>query len=293
MKISTRGRYALRLMTDVAAHDSHGFVSLKDVAERQEISLKYLEQILPALSKKGAMRGLSTTVSKLGLTLRGSYGESGETSGDIYQLSNQVTLGISEKAAIQNLKSIALQIAAQERAAREELFKTQLRAILRASAYGRLSLMLPMIVSVDEVRQSKRLLSESMDELRRENKAFDTEIELGIMVETPAAAIMCEELADEVDFFSVGTNDLTQYTLAADRQNPALCRLCDENQEPVLRLIEHAAEAIHRTGGWIGICGELAADLHLTQRFADMRIDELSVSPPYLLGVRGKVTECL
>lgn len=177
--------------------------------------------------------------------------------------------------------------------AREELFKTQLRAILRASAFGRLSLMLPMIVSVDEVRQSKRLLSESMDELRRENKAFDAEIELGIMVETPAAAIMCEELADEVDFFSVGTNDLTQYTLAADRQNPALCRLCDENQEPVLRLIEHASEAIHRTGGWIGICGELAADLHLTQRFADMRIDELSVSVPYLLGVRGKVTECV
>lgn len=177
--------------------------------------------------------------------------------------------------------------------AREELFKTQLRAILRASAFGRLSLMLPMIVSVDEVRQSKRLLSECMDELRRENHAFDAEIELGIMIETPAAAIMCEELANEVQFFSVGTNDLTQYTLAADRQNPALCRLCDENHEPVLRLIEHAAEAIHRTGGWIGICGELAADLHLTQRFADMRIDELSVSVPYLLGVRGKVTECV
>ena len=177
--------------------------------------------------------------------------------------------------------------------AREDLFKTQLRAILRASAYGSISLMLPMIVSVDEVRQSKRLLSECMDELRRENKAFDAEIELGIMIETPAAAIICEELATEVDFFSVGTNDLTQYTLAADRQNPALCRLCDENREPVLRLIECAAEAIHRTGGWIGICGELAADLHLTQRFADMRIDELSVSVPYLLGVRGKVTECL
>ena len=177
--------------------------------------------------------------------------------------------------------------------AREELFKTQLRAILRASAYGSLSLMLPMIVSVDEVRQSKRLLKECMDELRGENKAFDAEIELGIMIETPAAAIMCEELSDEVNFFSVGTNDLTQYTLAADRQNPALCHLCDENQEPVLRLIERSAKAIHRTGGWIGICGELAADLHLTQRFADMRIDELSVSVPYLLGVRGKVTECL
>ncbi len=176
--------------------------------------------------------------------------------------------------------------------AREDLFKTQLRAILRASALGHLSLMLPMIVSVDEVRQSKRLLEECKDELRMENKRFDPEPELGIMIETPAAVMMSEELACEVDFFSVGTNDLTQYTLAADRQNPALARICEENQEPVLRMIKTAADAIHRTGGWIGICGEMAADLHLTQHFADMRIDELSVSVPYLLGVRGKVTEC-
>ncbi len=176
--------------------------------------------------------------------------------------------------------------------AREDLFKTQLRAILRASAFGRLAIMLPMIVSVDEVRQSKRLLSECMDELRRENQRFDAEPELGIMIETPAAVMMSDELAAEVDFFSVGTNDLSQYTLAADRQNPALARLCEENTEPILRMIEMASRAIHRHGGWIGICGEMAADLHLTQRFADLRIDELSVSVPYLLGLRGKVTEC-
>ena len=176
---------------------------------------------------------------------------------------------------------------------RESLFKTQLRAILRASAFGSLSLMLPMIVSVDEVRRSRRLLEECMVELRREGKKFDPEIELGIMIETPAAAIMSEELAREVDFFSVGTNDLTQYTLAADRQNPTLAKLCEENREPVLRLISQACESIHRAGGWIGICGEMAADLLLTQRFADMRIDELSVSVPYLLGLRGKVTECM
>lgn len=176
--------------------------------------------------------------------------------------------------------------------AREELFKTQLRALLRASSFGRLSVMLPMIVSVDEVRQSKRLLEECRAELRREGRHFEEDIELGIMIETPAAAIMSEELAQEVDFFSVGTNDLTQYTLAADRQNPALAKLCDDNREPILRLIAKAANAIHSTGGWIGICGEMAADLHLTQRFADMRIDELSVSVPYLLGLRGKVTEC-
>ena len=175
---------------------------------------------------------------------------------------------------------------------REDLFKTQLRAILRASAVGTISLMLPMIVSVDEVRHSKRLIEECKEELQRAGKAFDPDVELGIMIETPAAAIMSEELASEVNFFSVGTNDLTQYTLAADRQNPALARLCEENREPVLRLIERSADAIHRNGGWIGICGEIAADLHLTQRFADMRIDELSVSVPYLLGLRGKVTEC-
>ena len=176
--------------------------------------------------------------------------------------------------------------------AREDLFKTQLRAILRASAYGRLSIMLPMIVSVDEVRQSKRILSECMDELRRENQRFDAEPEIGIMIETPASVMMSDELAAEVDFFSVGTNDLSQYTLAADRQNPALARLCEENTEPILRMIEKAAQSIHRHGGWIGVCGEMAADLYLTQRFADMQVDELSVSPPYLLGVRGKVCEC-
>ena len=131
-----------------------------------------------------------------------------------------------------------------------------------------------------------------MQELQAEGKQFDTELEFGIMIETPAAALMSRELAAQVDFFSVGTNDLVQYTLAADRQNPALSTLCQENREPVLRLIEMSAQAIHRTGGWIGICGEMAADLDLTQTFADLRIDELSVSVPYLLGVRGRVTEC-
>jgi len=176
--------------------------------------------------------------------------------------------------------------------AREELFKTQIRAILRASAFGSLSMMLPMVVSVDEVRHSKRLIEECKEELRSKGVGFEPHMEFGIMIETPAAAIMSEELAHEVDFFSVGTNDLIQYTLAADRQNPALERLCQDNREPVLRLIKKSADAIHHNGGWIGICGEIAADLHLTQTFADMRIDELSVSVPYLLGVRGKVTEC-
>ena len=176
--------------------------------------------------------------------------------------------------------------------AREEMFKTQLRAILRASAHGTVSVMIPMIVSAEEIRDCRRLLEECKAELSREGIGYDAGIEFGIMIETPAAAIMSDELAAEVDFFSVGTNDLTQYTLAADRQNAALDTLCERNREPVLRLIENAARAIHERGGWIGICGELAADLCLTQRFADMKIDELSVSVPYLLGVREKVIEC-
>lgn len=176
--------------------------------------------------------------------------------------------------------------------AREKLFKTQLRAILRASAKGSVSVMIPMIISVEEVRRCRYLLEECKKDLLREGKSFDPKIEFGIMIETPAAAIMSVELAAEVDFFSVGTNDLTQYTLAADRQNPFVANLGEKNGEPVMRLIEQAADAIHARGGWIGICGEMAADLRLTQRFADMGIDELSVSPPYLLGVREKVTEC-
>ena len=175
---------------------------------------------------------------------------------------------------------------------REEIFKTQLRAILRASAFGALSIMLPMIISVEEVRKTKRLIEECKQELFARRVRYDTDPELGIMIETPAAAIMCEELAEEVDFFSVGTNDLSQYTLAADRQNPAVSQLCDENREPILRLIRYAATAIHRRGGWIGICGEMAADPSVTQLFADMQIDELSVSPPYLLGLRENVMKC-
>ncbi|MBO5313083.1 MAG: phosphoenolpyruvate--protein phosphotransferase [Clostridia bacterium] len=176
---------------------------------------------------------------------------------------------------------------------RRELFKTQLRAILRASAYGTISIMLPMIISVQEVRECKSILEECKRELSTQGVQFDSKIELGIMIETPASAIMSESLAKEVDFFSVGTNDLTQYTLAVDRQNARVAHLCEENYEPVLRLIKMASEAIHREGGWIGVCGEMAADLSLTQQLVSLRVDELSVSAPYLLGVRGKVSECI
>jgi phosphotransferase system enzyme I (PtsI) len=172
------------------------------------------------------------------------------------------------------------------------LFCEQIRAILRASAHGKVALMLPMIVSVDEVRACRELIAECMQTLDARGKCFDKTLEVGIMIETPAAAIMCRELAAEVDFFSIGTNDLLQYTLAADRQNPHVEELCRSNREPVLRLMQSAADAIHKRGGWIGICGELAADLTLTQCFCDMHVDELSVSAPYLLGLRERVLAC-
>ncbi len=175
---------------------------------------------------------------------------------------------------------------------RKEAFKVQLRAILRASVFGKASVMLPMIVSENEVIKCKALLEECKNELFDENYEFDSKIELGIMIETPASAIMSDVLAKHVDFFSVGTNDLTQYTLAIDRQNPKVSHIAEENKEAVLRLIAYSSEQIHKNGGWIGICGELGADLTLTQKFVDMKIDELSVSSPYLLGVRKRVGEC-
>ena len=172
------------------------------------------------------------------------------------------------------------------------LFCEQIRAILRASAHGKVALMLPMIVSVEEVRACRELITECMQALSLRGQDYDKDMEIGIMIETPAAAILCRELAAEVDFFSVGTNDLLQYTLAADRQNPHVAELCRTCREPVLRLVAAASDAIHERGGWIGICGELAADLSLTQRFCDMRVDELSVSAPYLLELRERVLAC-
>ena len=170
-----------------------------------------------------------------------------------------------------------------------EIFKTQLRALLRASVYGTLSIMFPMIISLEEIQKIKRILEEVKQELRTENIPFREKIETGIMIETPAAALISDILAPEVDFFSVGTNDLVQYTLAADRQNPKLDSFVDTHHEAVMRLIQFAAENAHKHGKWIGICGELGADTTLTERFLKMGIDELSVSPSYILTVRDQV----
>lgn len=173
-----------------------------------------------------------------------------------------------------------------------ELFRTQLRAICRASAYGPVSVMVPMISVPHEVLRCREILEKVQSELAAERIPFDAKMPFGIMLETPAAAVLSAELARMVDFFSVGTNDLIQYTLAADRQNPALSELCESGLEPVLRLVATAAENAHAAGIWLGICGELAANPALTQRFIDIGVDELSVSPPYVLPLRERIADC-
>lgn len=175
---------------------------------------------------------------------------------------------------------------------RPEIFKTQLRALYRASVYGDLGIMFPMITSVSEVQRVLAVCDEVKAELREQGIEYSENVELGIMIETPAAAVISDKLAPMVDFFSVGTNDLTQYTLACDRQNPDIEQFCDTHHEAILRLIEMSAENAHKNGAWIGICGELAADTTLTETFLRMGIDELSVSPTFVLKVRDAVRKC-
>ena len=169
-----------------------------------------------------------------------------------------------------------------------EIFKTQLRAIYRAAAFGTVSIMFPMIISVEEIRKIKAIVEEVKAELTQEGISYG-EAELGIMIETPAAALISDELAKEVEFFSIGTNDLTQYTLAIDRQNQKLEPFYDAHHPAVLKLIEMTIENGHKAGIWVGICGELAADDTLTETFLDMGLDELSVSPTYILKLREKI----
>jgi phosphotransferase system enzyme I (PtsI) len=158
--------------------------------------------------------------------------------------------------------------------------------------YGTLGIMFPMIASVWEIRRIHEIIEKVKMELRSEGKPFSNDVRLGVMIETPAAAIISDDLAKEVDFFSIGTNDLTQYTLAADRQNETLGRFCDPHHKAVLRLIRQVVENAHRQGVRVGICGELGADLTMTKTFLALGIDELSVTPSKVLEVRSKVRSC-
>lgn len=173
---------------------------------------------------------------------------------------------------------------------RTAIFKTQLRAIYRASAFGTASIMFPMIISVNEIIRIKEIVEEVKAELTAEGCEMG-EVELGIMIETPAAVMISEELAKEVEFFSIGTNDLTQYTLAIDRQNQNLDSIYDSHHPAILRMIQMTIENGHKGGAWVGICGELGSDTTLTETFIDMGVDELSVSPTYVLGLRKTIRE--
>ena len=175
---------------------------------------------------------------------------------------------------------------------RPEIFKTQLRALYRAAVYGNLSIMFPMIISVSEVKKIKEIIAQVQAELKAEGIPYKEDVELGVMIETLAAVMISRELAKEVDFFSVGTNDLTQYTLAIDRQNQKLDTFYDPHHPAVLAMIKMAADNAHAEGKWIGICGELGADLELTEEFLKMGLDELSVSPALVLPLRKRIREC-
>ena len=172
---------------------------------------------------------------------------------------------------------------------RPEIFRTQLRALFRASAYGKLGIMFPMVTSVWEVREAKKLCEEVKRDLKHEGIPYSEDVQIGIMIETPAAAVNSDRLAKEVDFISIGTNDLTQYTLACDRQNNDLGRFYDPHHPAVLRLIKLVVDNAHKNGIWAGICGELGADLALTETFLAMGLDELSVTPRAVLPLRNAV----
>jgi phosphotransferase system enzyme I (PtsI) len=173
---------------------------------------------------------------------------------------------------------------------RPDIFKTQLRAIIRASAYGSVSIMFPMIASLWELQKCKAMVEEAKSELRNEGVEFG-EVKIGIMIETPAAAVISDILAKEADFFSIGTNDLTQYTLAVDRQNEKIDQYVDRHHPALLRLIEVVVKNGHKEGTVVGICGELGADEALTETFVNMGLDEVSVTPPSVLGVRKKIRD--
>ncbi|MFR2947438.1 MAG: phosphoenolpyruvate--protein phosphotransferase [Oscillospiraceae bacterium] len=174
---------------------------------------------------------------------------------------------------------------------RPQIFRTQLRALYRASVHGNLAIMFPMITSLEEVRQVKEICRQVRQELQEAGVPFRAETPLGIMIETPAAALISDRLAPEVDFFSIGTNDLTQYTLAVDRQNGSIGAFCNPHHEAVLRLIRYTVEQAHQAGIWVGICGELAADPSLTQTFVEMGIDELSMSPGKILETKARILD--
>ena len=174
---------------------------------------------------------------------------------------------------------------------KDDVYRPQLRALLRASAFGQIKIMIPMVTCIEEIREAKALIEEIKKELDEKGIAYNKEIKVGIMVETAAASLMADVFAKEVDFFSIGTNDLTQYTLALDRQNAKLDDFYNPHHEAILRMIQMVVDNAHKCGKWAGICGELGADATLTEQFVRMGVDELSVAPSMILKLRKIVRE--
>ena len=202
-----------------------------------------------------------------------------------FQVYKQVAQTMAGKKVI--IRTLAIRICLTQ----PEIFKTQLRAIFRAAVYGNISIMYPMITSVEEVHEIKKIVKEVKEELEAEGTPYKSDVEEGIMIETPASVIISDDLAKEVDFFSIGTNDLTQYTLAIDRQNEKLDKFYNPHHKAILRMIQMVVDNAHKEGKWAGICGELGADTELTETFVKMGIDELSVAPSMILKLRKIVRE--
>ena len=244
-------------------HNGFGLHTFKEELTGPEYAARFVEQVL----ERGIDYRLNTMVMDIGADKQADYFE----------------LAKEENPAM-GCRAIRICLT------RPEIFKTQLRALFRASAYGKLAVMYPMITSVKEVRKIKEIVEEVKAELKEAEIDYG-EVEQGIMIETPAAAIISDLLAKEVDFFSIGTNDLTQYLLAIDRQNEKLDEFYNPHHKAVLRMIYQTVQNAHREGIWCGICGELGADPELTKLFLAMGIDELSVSPRRILSIRKIIRE--
>ena len=274
----------------------------KDLEQKELLNqLKGKENVTKSGQKINVYANIGN-VSDLGAVLKNDAGGIGLFRSEFLYLENStfpteeqqfaVYKQVAESMAGKKVIIRTLDIGADKQVDYFNLDKEENPALYRAAVYGNLSIMFPMIISVSEVKKIKEIIAEVKAELKAEGIPYKEDVELGIMIETPAAVMMSRELAKEVDFFSVGTNDLTQYTLAIDRQNQKLDAFYDPHHPAVLAMIKMAADNAHAEGKWIGICGELGADLELTEEFLKMGLDELSVSPALVLPLRKRIREC-
>ena len=272
----------------VLVHHNVPMLSLQDVFSKEEV-VDFVEQMKEQLDDPEFV--VEYKIDGLSMALRYENGDLSLalTRGDGVNFGEDVTANAKVISDVKKkLKDKPEYLEIRICLDRTEIFKTQLRAIYRASYYGTIAIMFPMIISVNEVKKIKEIIAEVKAGLDADGIPYK-DVELGIMIETPAAVMISDLLAKEVDFFSIGTNDLTQYTLAIDRQNPKLDNIYDSHHEAVLRMLKMVVDNGHKEGCWVGICGELGADETLTETFLRMGFDELSVSPSMILRIRDKI----